>query len=130
MKEAFEKNITLCYCLISAVKIVHSHAVQKKHPGKASSKSDKSSNKDISSGAKPLGVKFQLRHFLAVRLCKAHLKSLWFCFFSYSKKVTKNIWPHRAVMRIKILNVYMQDLEPQLTHYKHCFNIGYHGCLD
>lgn len=30
MKEAFEKKITLCYGLISVVKIVHSHALQKK----------------------------------------------------------------------------------------------------
>lgn len=30
MKEAFEKKITLCYCLISVVKIVHSRALQEK----------------------------------------------------------------------------------------------------
>lgn len=39
MKEAFEKNITLCYCLISVAKVVHHVEFRKKHPGKASSKS-------------------------------------------------------------------------------------------
>lgn len=33
-------------------------------------------------------------------------------------------------MRIKIFNVYVEDLEPYLTHNKHGFNIGYHGCLE
>lgn len=55
----------------SQVKIVHSRALGKTSRKKASSKSDKSSNKDISAGAKPLGVKFQLSHFLTVRLWKA-----------------------------------------------------------